>query len=132
MIVHDKGQVIVILVQSKTLCMIHDVIENCKYIDNGMTTVVVDPRILLAEQLCKEFLELMDTTHTHVMHVHSGDVEFFHTTNPEQIHLFNNTARTAGENVIIFTTYHSLHRIQTLRLDIQVDNIYFDEYSTTV
>ena len=89
MIVHDKGQVIVPTGGGKTLCMIHDVIENCKYIDNGMTTVVVAPRILLAEQLCKEFLELMDTTHTHVMHVHSGNVEFFHTTNPEQIHLFN-------------------------------------------
>ena len=72
----------------------------------------------------------MDTTHTHVMHVHSGDVEFFHTTNPEQIHLFNNTARTAGENVIIFTTYHSLHRIQ--EADIQVDNIYFDEAHNSV
>ena len=130
MIVHDKGQVIVPTGGGKTLCMIHDVIENCKYIDNGMTTVVVAPRILLAEQLCKEFLEIMDTTHTHVMHVHSGDVEFFHTTNPEQIHLFNNTARTAGENVIIFTTYHSLHRIQ--EADIQVDNIYFDEAHNSV
>ena len=130
MIVHDKGQVIVPTGGGKTLCMIHDVIENCKYIDNGMTTVVVAPRILLAEQLCKEFLEIMDTTYTHVMHVHSGDVEFFHTTNPEKIHLFNNTARTAGENVIIFTTYHSLHRIQ--EADIQVDNIYFDEAHNSV
>ena len=131
MIVHDKGQVIVPTGGGKTLCMIHDVIENCKYIDNGMTTVVVAPRILLAEQLCKEFLELVSPGHNaHVMHVHSGDVEFFHTTNPEKIHLFNNTARTAGENVIIFTTYHSLHRIQ--EADIQVDNIYFDEAHNSV
>ena len=131
MIVHDKGQVIVPTGGGKTLCMIHDVIENCKYIDNGMTTVVVAPRILLAEQLCKEFLELVSPAHNaHVMHVHSGDVEFFHTTNPEKIHLFNNTARTAGENVIIFTTYHSLHRIQ--EADIQVDNIYFDEAHNSV
>ena len=131
MIVHDKGQVIVPTGGGKTLCMIHDVIENCKYIDNGMTTVVVAPRILLAEQLCKEFLELLSPGHNaHVMHVHSGDVEFFHTTNPEKIHLFNNTARTAGENVIIFTTYHSLHRIQ--EADIQVDNIYFDEAHNSV
>ena len=109
MLVHDKGQVIIPTGGGKTICMIHDVIYNCKYIDNGMTTVVVAPRILLAEQLCKEFLELIDTTNTHVMHVHSGDVEFFSSTKPEQIHLFASTARTAGENVIIFTTYHSLH-----------------------
>ena len=130
MIVHDKGQVIVPTGGGKTLCMIHDVIENCKYIDNGMTTVVVAPRILLAEQLCKEFMEIMDTTYTHVMHVHSGDVEFFHTTNPEQIHLFANTARTAGENCIIFTTYHSLHKVQAA--DIEVNTIYFDEAHNSV
>jgi predicted helicase len=64
------------------------------------------------------------------MHVHSGNVEYFHTTKPEQIHLFANTARTAGENVIIFTTYHSLHRIQ--EADIEVNNIYFDEAHNSV
>ena len=64
------------------------------------------------------------------MHVHSGDVEFFHTTNPEKIHLFANTARTAGENCIIFTTYHSLHRIQ--EADIEVNTIYFDEAHNSV
>jgi len=130
MLVHDKGQVIIPTGGGKTICMIHDVIYNCKYIDNGMTTVVVAPRILLAEQLCKEFLELIDTTNTHVMHVHSGDVEFFSSTKPEQIHLFASTARTAGENVIIFTTYHSLHKVQ--EADIEVNNIYFDEAHNSV
>ena len=64
------------------------------------------------------------------MHVHSGDVEYFHTTKPEQIHMFANVARTAGENCIIFTTYHSLHRIQ--EADIEVNNIYFDEAHNSV
>ena len=101
-----------------------------KYIDNGSTIVVVAPRILLAEQLCKEFLDIIDTTHTHVMHVHSGEIEYFSSTKPEQIALFNNTARTAGENVIIFTTYHSLHRIQ--EADIEVNTIYFDKAHNSV
>ena len=52
MLAYDKGQVIVPTGGGKTICMIQDVVENCKYIDNGMTTVVVAPRILLAEQLC--------------------------------------------------------------------------------
>ena len=112
------------------MCMIHDIIENQKYIDNGSTIVVVAPRILLAEQLCKEFLEVIDNTHTHVMHVHSGDVEFFSSTKPEKIALFNNTARTAGENCIIFTTYHSLHRL--VEADIEVNTIYFDEAHNSV
>ena len=112
------------------MCMIHDILDNCKYIDNGMTIVVVAPRILLAEQLCKEFLEVIDTSYTHVMHVHSGETEYFSSTKPEKIALFNNTARAAGENVMIFTTYHSLHKVQ--EADIEVNNIYFDEAHNSV
>jgi len=126
---NSKGQVIIPTGGGKTICMIQDTIHQ-QAMPAGVTTVVVAPRILLAEQLCKEFLELVSTTHTHVMHVHSGDVEYFHTTKPEQIHLFANTARTAGENCIIFTTYHSLHRIQ--EADIEVNNIYFDEAHNSV
>jgi superfamily II DNA or RNA helicase len=130
MLAYDKGQVIVPTGGGKTICMIQDVVENCKYIDNGMTTVVVAPRILLAEQLCSEFLELIDTTHTHVMHVHSGETDHYSTTNADNIHIFTNTARAEGENVIIFTSYNSLHRI--VEADIEVDNIYFDEAHNSV
>lgn len=130
MLAYDKGQIIVPTGGGKTICMIQDVVENCKYIDNGMTTVVVAPRILLAEQLCSEFLELIDTTHTHVMHVHSGETDHYSTTNADNIHVFANTARAEGENVIIFTSYNSLHRI--VEADIQVDNIYFDEAHNSV
>ena len=126
---NSKGQVIIPTGGGKTICMIQDTIHQ-QAVPTGTTTVVVAPRILLAEQLCKEFLELVSTTHTHVMHVHSGDVEYFHTTKPEQIHIFANVARTAGENVIIFTTYHSLHRIQ--EADIEVNTIYFDEAHNSV
>ena len=130
MLAYDKGQLIIPTGGGKTLCMIHDIIENQKYIDNGSTIVVVAPRILLAEQLCSEFLEVIDTTHTHVMHVHSGETSHFSTTKAEKINLFVNTARTAGENVVIFTTYHSLHRL--IEADIEVNTIYFDEAHNSV
>jgi len=64
------------------------------------------------------------------MHVHSGETHHFSSTNPSKIHLFANTARTAGENVIIFTTYHSLHRL--IDADIEVNTIYFDEAHNSV
>ena len=130
MLAFDKGQVIIPTGGGKTPVMFHDLIVNCQYIDNGMTTVVVAPRILLAEQLCSEFLEHIDTTNTHILHVHSGETHHFSTTNPSKINLFVNTARTAGENVIIFTTYHSLHRV--MEADIEVNTIYFDEAHNSV
>jgi len=129
MLKHNKGQIIVPTGGGKTMCMIQDTahVQQSKY---GHTTVVVAPRILLAEQLCSEFLELLSTTYTHVMHVHSGETHHYSTTNPEKIHLFANCAREVGENCIIFTTYNSLPRIQAA--DIEVNNIYFDEAHNSV
>jgi len=127
---HKKGTIVIPTGGGKTICMIEDAITNMEMSNQGQTFVVVAPRILLAEQLCSEFLELIDTAHTHIMHVHSGETHHFSSTNPSKIHLFANTARTAGENVIIFTTYHSLHRL--IDADIEVNTIYFDEAHNSV
>ena len=129
MMKYNKGQIIVPTGGGKTITMIQDTIHQ-QAIPVGVTTVVVAPRILLAEQLCSEFLELVSTTYTHVMHVHSGETHHYSTTNPEKIHLFANCAREVGENCIIFTTYNSLPRIQAA--DIEVNNIYFDEAHNSV
>ena len=43
----------------KTMCMIRDAIDTIDRLDIS-TIVVVAPRILLAEQLCSEFLEHID------------------------------------------------------------------------
>ena len=52
MLAYDKGQVIVPTGGGKTLTMIVDTQRRHNTINNGTTTVVVAPRILLAEQLC--------------------------------------------------------------------------------
>ena len=130
MLAYNKGQIIVPTGGGKTLTMIVDTQRRHDVINNGTTTVVVAPRILLAEQLCSEFLEVVDTANTHIMHVHSGETHHFSSTKSDNIHMFASTARTAGENVIIFTTYHSLHRV--MDADIEVNTIYFDEAHNSV
>ena len=131
MLDNDKGQVIVPTGGGKTICMIMDAV---KQLEDYGTVVVVAPRILLAEQLCKEFMEIIDEKYNDVdvMHVHSGKIKgMFSTTNPLEIqgfveqNLVNFFSRT-----IIFTTYHSLHRIEESGID--VDTIYFDEAHNSV
>jgi superfamily II DNA or RNA helicase len=130
MLAYNKGQMIVPTGGGKTLTMIMDTQRRHDVITHGTTTVVVAPRILLAEQLCSEFLEVIDTANTHIMHVHSGETHHYSSTKADNIHVFANTARTAGENVIIFTTYNSLDRLR--QADIEVNTIYFDEAHNSV
>ena len=127
---YNKGQIIVPTGGGKTLTMIVDTQRRHDSINNGTTTVVVAPRILLSEQLCSEFLEIIDTANTHVMHVHSGETHHFSTTKADRINVFANCARDMGENCIIFTTYNSLQRI--VDADIEVNAIYFDEAHNSV
>jgi len=109
-----KGQVIVPTGGGKTMCMI----EDAKKVSG--TIVVVAPRILLAEQLSSEFLEILDNVS--VMHVHSGETTHFSSTKASDVYMWD--LHTRGDK-IIFTTYHSLHRIQESH--IHIDTIYFDE-----
>ena len=125
---NDKGQVIVPTGGGKTMCMIMDTVRQLKMYG---TVVVVAPRILLAEQLYKEFMEIVDENLYDVsaMHVHSGKIKgVFSSTNPLEIQSF--VESTLSGRRIIFTTYHSLHKIQDS--GINVDTIYFDEAHNSV
>ena len=121
------GQVIVPTGGGKTLIAIMDAVRRFE-IKVPRTIVVVAPRILLAEQLCSEYMEHINNAN--VLHVHSGETKHFRTTKSEQIKLFVEMCQTVREHVIIFTTYHSLHRVQ--ESGIPVDTIYFDEAHNSV
>ena len=120
---HNKGQVIVPTGGGKTLIAIMDAVR--QFEDGNKTIVVVAPRILLADQLSSEFLEHI--TNASVLHVHSGKTHHYSSTNSHEIRVWNNN--TIGRR-IIFTTYHSLHRIQ--ESDVVLDTIYFDEAHNAV
>ena len=124
MLKHDIGQIIVPTGGGKTITMIEDAKRQFDAV-GSTTIVVVAPRILLANQLCKEFLDLIDNAA--VYHVHSGETEHFSSTKPA---LIANWHRQAYRNQLIFTTYNSLKRIQEAK--IKVDTIYFDEAHNSV
>ena len=120
-----KGQVIVPTGGGKTMCMIEDAKRRFAQDSLPKTIVVVAPRILLANQLSSEFLEFI--TDVDVIHVHSGETHHNSTTKADQLEYWVNNST---ENIIIFTTYHSLHRVE--ETGISVDTIYFDEAHNSV
>jgi len=133
MLANNKGQVIVPTGGGKTMCMIEDAkrVLSTKEI---ATIVVVAPRILLAGQLCSEFMEQnLDGNYNvgiQVLHVHSGETDYNSTTKVDAIRLHNNVCYESNSHQIIFTTYHSLQRV--MESDIVVDVVYFDEAHNSV
>ena len=133
---YNKGQIIVPTGGGKTMIAITDVVRQLKTVWEWDTDsrqfvepkviVVVAPRILLAQQLSSNFLEFV--TNAAVLHVHSGETHHDSTTNSDAIREWN--ISHWKENRIIFTTYHSLNRIQEAEID--VDSIYFDEAHNSV
>ena len=119
-----KGQVIVPTGGGKTMCMITDAHRQFQY--GNQTIVVVAPRILLAQQLSNDFLKIIDNAM--VLHVHSGETEHDSTTDSRSISEW--VVNNWSTNKIIFTTYHSLNRIQ--QSSIPVNTIYFDEAHNSV
>ena len=103
---HTKGQIIVPTGGGKTMCMINDAEQRFRS-TIARTIVVVAPRILLANQLSSEFLEFI--TDVDVAHVHSGETHHFSTTKTDEL---ENWYHNSVKNILIFTTYHSLHKIQ--------------------
>ena len=120
---HPKGQIIVPTGGGKTLIAIKDAIRRLNGVTDP-TLVVVAPRILLAEQLSSEFLEEIENVS--VMHVHSGETHHYSTTKSDKIQEW---VRDTQGSKLIFTTYHSLHRIME---DVEADTVYYDEAHNSV
>lgn len=117
---HSKGQIIKTTGAGKTITMIADAMRELNE-KSAQTIVVVAPKILLAVQLCSEFTKFIPNTE--VLHVHTGEVQYDSHTNPLLIARW--VKNHENSHKLIFTTYHSLHRLQ--ESEIYVDTIYFDE-----
>ena len=136
---NKKGKVIAPTGSGKTMCMIkdaEDIFNSAKW-DlvnkecDRKTIIVVAPRILLTQQLCEEFITDLNVNpmlQYKVLHVHSGETHHFSTTDSDTIKQWNKD--NYRFNKLIFTTYHSLNRIQSAEID--VNTIYFDESHNSV
>jgi len=133
---NNKGQVIIPTGGGKTFVAISDAVKRLKNVEVNTdeqvptTLVVVAPRILLAEQLSSEFMEVLEREvgKVSMIHVHSGKFkDIFSTTQPSCISAFT---QVSLERQIIFTTYNSLHKIVESGID--VDTIYYDEAHNSV
>lgn len=117
---HSKGQIIKTTGAGKTITMIADAMRQLET-KSSQTIVVVAPKILLATQLCSEFTRFI--VNARILHIHTGETPYDSQTNPLLIAKWVN--QNQNYHKLIFTTYHSLHRIQ--ESGIVVNTCFFDE-----
>lgn len=127
MLTASHGAVLVPTGGGKTLIAITDLLQRLSASQTPITAVVVCPRLLLVNQLCSEYLEVLNTydLNVEVLHVHSGDTHYYSTTKSADIAVHTGICLAAEQHQVIFTTYHSLHQIVESGIDIDV--AYFDE-----
>ena len=123
--IHPKGIICATTGAGKTLVGIGDTMREFEK-ETPQTVVIVSPRILLTEQLDSEYLEHIDNVE--VLHIHSGKVKNRSTTKADIIKSWWDTYSSSHK--LIFTTYHSLHKI--MESGIKVDTIHFDEAHNSV
>ena len=124
---HKFGQIIVPTGGGKTMIMIKDLARRFANAERPLTVAVVAPRILLATQLCEEFMEDADINLPDVVpaHIHSGETVHFKTTKVNKITAFDTMCQTMQAHRIYFTTYNSLRRLNEAGMSFDV--AYFDE-----
>lgn len=111
----------------KTLIGIGDVMNSFKNGVEPQTICVVSPKILLACQLCSEYLEHIDAS-VKILHVHTGKTSHYNTTSPKNILEWMNIHKSSHK--LIFSTYHSLRRIN--EANVFVNTYLMDEAHNSV
>ena len=126
---NEHGTVYIPTGGGKTICMIEDLRTQLIQRTILHPTVVAAPRIMLALQLANEFNEILNSVSNYKIGIHSGDSPFYSVTSQQDIMKFVSSAHTFGAHVILFTTYHSLHKIANNQFF--VDTFYCDEAHNT-
>lgn len=127
---YTHGQIIAPTGAGKSIVISKD-IERHLVNQTHKVIVVVAPRILLANQLCEEFVSSLNGVVEFVPgHVHSGETYHWSSTKSSKIAAFADLRLVCNTNIILFTTYNSLGRI--VESEIPIDVIYYDEAHNAV
>jgi superfamily II DNA or RNA helicase len=116
---HDKMLTVAPTSAGKSIMIISDAQRQIES-DSESIIVIVSPKILLTQQLSLEFEKMVPNTN--IFHVHSGDTD--HKRITDYLELAYSCETKTGPKVI-FTTYHSLHKIAKAELKVSVT--YLDE-----
>jgi len=119
---HNKGLITIPTGGGKTVVFMSDAKNRIAEAKELITFVIVAPRILLANQLADEFQQFLTDESIYISHVHSGENG---TTKAEKIQVQSMIAKAQNQHHLIFTTYHSLDKVNESGIDIDV--AYFDE-----
>ena len=94
----SRGTILVPTGGGKTLIAIMDAVRRMEQSVTPITIVVVAPRILLANQLCEEYMEVIRDNISNVVpaHVHSGETHHFSSTKVDRIRLYRQMCESAG------------------------------------
>lgn len=119
MSLYNKMRIIAPTSAGKSMMIFGDIYNKIKQQGNSIF-VIVSSRILLIQQLSKEFAKLVSGAN--IAHLHSGETG--HRKFRDFLDLAYWSEKTSGPKVI-FVTYHSLHKIAKAELDIEA--VYLDE-----
>ena len=125
MLKYTKGIICAVTGAGKTLVGVADTMREFAS-ETPKTVIVVSPRILLAEQLSHEYLEFI--TNAKVFHCHSGETHWESSTRPYEIKNWYENNKSFHK--LIFTTYHSLSRLQVA--GIEADAVHMDEAHNSI
>lgn len=126
---NNRGIVVLPTSAGKTTIFVEDVKRRMLDASSPLIFVVVAPKILLSNQLAKEFEEdLFGIVEYFTLLVHSGEGG---TTNVEEMRVYSDLYKSMNSHQIIFTTYKSLPKLN--EAEIEIDVAIFDEahHSTT-
>jgi superfamily II DNA or RNA helicase len=115
----NKLRVIAPTSSGKSMMIFGDIYNKMQQQEDSLF-IIVSSRILLLQQLSKEFSKVVSDAN--VAHVHSGETG--HRKFKDFLELAYWVDKTNGPK-LIFVTYHSLHKIGKAELDI--DAVYLDE-----